>query len=86
MKSDSVELSTVNPRRVVIIGNYVKELNDPRKKASFELFRASLAGIDIVTFDEFFKKIEQLARLFNLVRTESNPVGKLQGRGHDSST
>jgi Shedu protein SduA, C-terminal len=70
-----VELSTFNPpRRVVIIGNYAKELNDPKKKASFELFRASLAGIDVVTFDEFFKKIEHLARLFNLVRTESKPL------------
>jgi hypothetical protein len=73
-RSGDIELSTVNPRRVVIIGNYAKELNDPKKKASFELFRASLAGIDVVTFDEFFKKIEHLARLFNLVRTESKPV------------
>ena len=73
-KGVDLELSTFNPRRVVIIGHYTKELNDPKKKASFELFRASLAGIEVVTFDEFFRKIELLARLFNLVRTESKPV------------
>lgn len=72
-KSAGVELNTFNPRRIVIIGNYAKELNDPKKKASFELFRASLAGIDIITFDEFFKKIEHLAKIFNLVRTTTKP-------------
>jgi len=75
-KSGGVELNTFNPRRVVIIGNYTKELNDARKKASFELFRSSLAGIDIITFDEFFKKIEHLAKIFNLVRTSEKPAIK----------
>jgi Domain of unknown function (DUF4263) len=51
-KQAGVELSTFNPRRVVITGNYEKELNDARKKASFELFRSSLSGIDVITFDE----------------------------------
>jgi hypothetical protein len=67
-KNVGIELNTFNPRRVVIIGNYEKELTDATKKTSFELFRASLAGVDVVTFDEFFKKIEHLARLFNIVR------------------
>ncbi len=67
-KKAVVELNTFNPRRVIIIGNYEKELADARKKTSFELFRTSLAGIDVITFDEFFKKIEHLAGLFNLVR------------------
>lgn len=73
-KSAGVELNAFNPRRVVIIGNYAKELNDPKKKASFELFRTSLAGIDVITFDEFFKKIEHLAKIFNLVRTPGEPA------------
>lgn len=67
-KSVGIELNTFNPRRVVIIGNYEKELTDAKKKTSFELFRSSLAGVDVVTFDEFFKKIEHLAKLFNIVR------------------
>lgn len=79
-KSSGVELNTFNPRRVVIIGNYTKELNDTRKKASFELFRSSLAGIDIITFDEFFKKIEHLAKIFNLVRAAEKPAVKAADR------
>jgi hypothetical protein len=71
----SSELSTFNPRRVVIIGNYERELTDSKKKSSFELFRTSLAGVDLITFDEFFKKIEHLAKLFNLVRTVTCGVG-----------
>lgn len=37
-RNTAVELNTFNPRRVVIIGNYTKELTDARKKSSFELF------------------------------------------------
>jgi hypothetical protein len=47
------------------------------------LFRGSLNGIEIVTFDEFFRKVENLAKLFNLVRksatapTTSSPTPSL---------
>jgi hypothetical protein len=68
-----IELSAFNPRRVVIIGNYERELTDSKKKRSFELFRTDLSGVDIITFDEFFKKIEHLAKLFNLVRNVTSP-------------
>jgi hypothetical protein len=75
-KQAGVELNTFNPRRVVIIGNYEKELTDAKKKTSFELFRSSLFGIDVITFDEFFRKVEHLARLFSLVRNASpSPEG-----------
>ena len=63
-----MELNAFNPRRIILIGNYEKQLKDAKKKTSFELFRTSLADVDIVTFDEFFEKIEHLAKLFNLVR------------------
>jgi hypothetical protein len=72
-RAGSVELNTFNPRRIVIIGNYEKELTDSKKKRSFELFRTGLSGVDIITFDEFFKKIEHLAKLFNLVRNVTSP-------------
>lgn len=70
-KNTGVSLNTFNPRRVVIIGNHAQQLTDKRKKASFELFRTSLASVDVVTFDEFFKKIEHLAKLFNLERSST---------------
>lgn len=63
-----IELNTFNPRRIILIGNHEAELNDKRARESFELFRTSLAGIEIVTFDEFFRKLEQLLALFNLSR------------------
>ncbi len=62
------QITTFNSKRVVLIGNYERELTDPKKRASFELFRGSLSGVEIVTFDEFFRKVENLAKLFNLVR------------------
>jgi hypothetical protein len=71
-KDKGIELNTFNPRRIILIGNYKKELDDARKRHSFELFRSSLAGVEIVTFDEFFRKVDQLATLFNLTR--SKPV------------
>jgi Domain of unknown function (DUF4263) len=70
-----LELNTFSPRRVVLMGNYEKELTEPKLRSSFELFRSSLAGVEIVTFDEFFRKVEQLAKLFNLVRRATQAGG-----------
>lgn len=64
-------LTAFNPKCVVLIGDSERELDDPTKRRSFELFRGSLSGVEIVTFDEFFKKVESLAKLFNLVRTSA---------------
>lgn len=61
-------LSTFHPRCVVIVGNSA-ELDNDSKRHSFELFRANLSNVEIVTFDEVFRKIEHLASLFNLVRS-----------------
>jgi len=72
MKERSDALATFNPRRVVLIGDYREELKDARKRSSFEHFRTGLAGVEVVTFDEFFQKVEELAKFFNLVRTASN--------------
>jgi hypothetical protein len=63
-----LRLNTFNPRRIIIIGNYERELTDEIKQKSFELYRSCLTGTDVITFDEFFQKIEHLARLFNLIR------------------
>jgi hypothetical protein len=69
-REQKLELHTFNPRRIILVGNYEAELTDSKKRNSFELFRSSQSGIEIVTFDEFFRKVEQLARLFNLVRSK----------------
>jgi hypothetical protein len=56
------DLAAFNPKAVVIIGNS-SNLDDERKKRSFQLFRSGLSNVEIVTFDELFLKIERLASL-----------------------
>jgi hypothetical protein len=57
-----------NPRCVVIAGNSSTELDDELKRKSFELFRTNLKDVEVITFDELFKKAETLATLFNLIK------------------
>ena len=51
-----------------LAGNFEAQITDEKQRRSFELFRSSLSGIEVITFDEFFKKLEHLADLFSLVR------------------
>ncbi|WP_300458631.1 DUF4263 domain-containing protein [Desulfobacula sp.] len=60
------KIDVFNPRCVVIVGNASRELDTEKKRKSFELFRTSLKDVEVVTFDEIFKKAETLATLFNL--------------------
>ena len=59
-------IDVFNPRCVIIAGNAEKELDNDKKRKTFELFRTNLKDVEIVTFDELFKKAETLATLFNL--------------------
>ncbi len=59
-----------SPKCVLIIGSHASELETETKKRSFELFRSGLTDVDVVTFDELFLKIENLAKLFGLIRAE----------------
>ncbi|MEM9164079.1 MAG: Shedu anti-phage system protein SduA domain-containing protein, partial [Cyanobacteria bacterium P01_F01_bin.4] len=59
-------LEMFNPKCIVIMGNAEKELDTKEKKDSFELFRTNLKDVEIVTYDELFKKAETLASLFSL--------------------
>lgn len=68
LRNSKHDLSAFNPKAIVIVGNSA-ELETDEKRRSFELFRSSLSNVEIVTFDEVFRKIEHLASLFNLVRT-----------------
>lgn len=67
-KGTSHEMEIFNPRCVIVIGDSSEELDSDIKRKSFELFRASLKDIEIITYDELFKKAETLATLFNLIR------------------
>jgi Domain of unknown function (DUF4263) len=57
----------VSPKCILIVGNGGLELDAQDKRKSFELFRGQLKDVEIVTYDELFRKAEILATLFNLV-------------------
>ena len=53
-----------NPKCILIIGNYENEIGeDDEKRKGFELFRANSNSVEIITFDEVFKKTEMLISL-----------------------
>lgn len=63
------KLSTFAPRCVVVAGNGGLELNSESKRTAFEMLRANSRDVEIVTYDELFRKLEVLASLFSLTRT-----------------
>lgn len=64
----SHKIDVFSPRCIVILGNAEKELDTEGKRKSFELYRTNLRDVEIVTYDELFKKADTLATLFNLTR------------------
>jgi hypothetical protein len=74
-RKESKELHAFNPKCVIVIGN-AEELADVDRRRSFELFRSSLKDVEIITYDELFKKVQILATLFNLV-----PISTVKPQG-----
>jgi Domain of unknown function (DUF4263) len=56
-------LTAAQPSCVVILGNAQKELSDDPRKRSFERFRERLVGVQVLTFDELFQRVQRLVRL-----------------------
>jgi len=65
------DLESFDPKCAVIIGNSASDLNNEARRRSFELFQASQKDVEIVTYDNLFRKIEVLASLFNLTRSQA---------------
>jgi hypothetical protein len=74
-RNSKTDLTFFRPRSLLLIGNGEAELTDQKKRESFELFRSELNNVEILTFDELFRKIEALAKLFNLVRKPTTAKG-----------
>lgn len=55
-----------DPPCMVIGGNFRKAMTTPEKHASFDLFRHSFKGVQIVTYDEVFEKLEGLLKLLGV--------------------
>lgn len=59
----SPETSSAGASCVVIAGNIDRQLRNPTLKENFEMQRQSLHGVTVVTYDELFRKVEDLIRL-----------------------
>jgi hypothetical protein len=70
MNGTEHDLRAFDPKCVVIVGNGSLELNGPEKRDAFEMFRANSRHVEVVTYDEIFRKLEVLASLFSLTRTQ----------------
>jgi hypothetical protein len=72
------DISAFTPRCAVIVGNGKTGLDNANARRSFELFRSSLKDVEVITYDELFRKVEILAELFQLKRTtmEAKKGGK----------
>ena len=61
----SSDVSVSEPRCLIIAGSAATELVDDFRKRSFERFRERLLGVQIVTFDEVLRRIEDLNALLD---------------------
>ncbi len=69
MKRSDINISAFNPKCVIIVGNAEIQLTDPASRKAFELFRSNQRDVEIITYDELFRKIEILTQLFGLSRS-----------------
>lgn len=60
---EALDFYAFEPACVVIAGNFAAELDDETKRRSFELFRAQLRSVQLITYDELFGKVELLIGL-----------------------
>ncbi|HNC91765.1 MAG TPA: DUF4263 domain-containing protein [Anaerolineales bacterium] len=68
VEGTSHKLSAFAPKCVVVIGNGALELDNDLKRGAFEMFRSNSKEVEIITYDELFRKLEVLASLFSLTR------------------
>ena len=50
------KLLTIQPKAIVVIGRLAEVLSDESKASTFELFRESLHGVEVITFDELLER------------------------------
>lgn len=55
-----------NPQCMIIAGTWETEIIDPIQRKSFELFRNGLKDIQLITYDELFRKIQILIELLEV--------------------
>lgn len=53
---ESAKIFTVKPKGIIVIGNLSQFENIRSKRSTFQRFRKSIHGIDIITFDELYNR------------------------------
>jgi hypothetical protein len=49
---------------VVLAGNYGGELASDDKSRCFELYRSSLNGVSVITYDELFSRLQKISMFY----------------------
>ncbi len=55
-KLEKKNVHTVKPKGIIVVGCLDEVGDDPEQLATFELFRQSIHGVEIITFDELFDR------------------------------
>lgn len=63
LKDDDSSFNAFSPKCVVLVGDLEREMDDPIKIKSLELFRGSLSGVQVITYDELFEKAKDVLAL-----------------------
>jgi hypothetical protein len=63
LQDDDSSFNAFSPKCVVLVGSLETEMDNAIKLKSFELFRNSLSGIQVITFDEMFEKANDVLEL-----------------------
>jgi antitoxin (DNA-binding transcriptional repressor) of toxin-antitoxin stability system len=59
----TMDFEAFSPQSLIVAGNFSEEIDNPEKRASFELFRSTLQQVQIITYDELFAKVKTLLKL-----------------------
>lgn len=65
LKDDSSSFNAFSPKCLVIVGSIEAEIDNPIQLKSLELFRNSLSGVQVITYDELFEKAKNVIELIS---------------------
>lgn len=67
-------LEAFQPKAVLIAGSRAKDLSEAGAAKAFDAYRATLHDVQLITFDELFRKVAILADLFGVKHTPRRPA------------
>ncbi len=64
-KLERKSIFTIRPKGIIVIGSLHQFINNRSKRETFQRFRKSIHGIDIITFDELFERAKFIVEVEN---------------------